>query len=536
MQFKKSIMSIAITSAILGLSACNDSNKDNSNVTGKTLSSSTLTLTNDNVYALAAGFPGTYVGNGDANDGDSSNDDAMKLVVEPGTLILGRAQEALMITRGSTIEANGTAADPIVMTSRTQFDAWTNGGDGTSGRGEWAGFAMMGYAKTTQCPTSGACDVLAEGDIGAYGGADNADNSGKVEYVVVRHAGNDLDGNGNELNGFTLFGVGSGTTLNHIQVHKGFDDGIEHFGSSDFMSHIVLTDNGDDSFDWGFGYTGGAQFVVIKQADDKANNGIEADGNPVATAPDFTSMPTLANLTMMGPTTPAADSKAASGMLLRVGTGANIHNAVVAGFKKGCIDIDDVATMELAFDKNATPADYTGKLSIDNSIIECATNFIENDQDLDNADGDDDSKTGTDTFAALSLPTVPEWFAGSGINNDSTITVDVTSAGVPQNAFATSVQGKSFTAPTADFTSTDYAGAFDPNAANPNWTDGWTVGLNGNKTVWEPATGGTLAGNTPVSDGSCPEGTTYVDAINLPGGGQMDLCQLQRRYDSSDIK
>lgn len=329
-----------------------------------------VTLTADNVYELAAGFPGTIIGDGDAADGNASNDTAVNLTIEAGTLIIGEPQEALVITRGSTIDAQGTAADPIVMTSRAQFDNWVNNGDATSGRGEWAGLALMGYAQSNECGTP--CDVAAEGNIGAYGGTDDTDSSGTLRYVVIAHAGNDIDGNGNELNGLTLFATGSGTTIEFVQVHKNLDDGVEHFGSTDFMSHIVLTDNADDSFDWGQGYRGGAQFVVVKQASDSADRGIEADNdgdNPEATP---ISQPTLANMTFIGD--PAGDADA-QGILLRRGTGALITNTVVTGFGKNCIDLDDDATFARA--GAGAPTTLSGDLIMNNSIVSCTTHFDE---------------------------------------------------------------------------------------------------------------------------------------------------------------
>ncbi len=517
MTFQKRAISMAIIAAMAGVSGCGGSSSNGGggdNDTGGDGVADSLTLTNDNIYKLASGFPGTYIGNGDEADGDAANDKKFTLNIEPGTLIIGSEKEALVITRGSMVNARGTKEDPIVMTSERQLDNWLAGGDGTSGRGEWAGFALMGYAKTNECGTP--CDVEAEGNIGAYGGSNDADNSGTVEYVVIRHAGNDIDGQGNELNGFTLFGVGSGTTLNHIQVHKGLDDGIEHFGSTDFMHHIVLTDNADDSFDWGQGYTGGVQFMVVKQAADDADRGIEADndkGNPNATP---ISMPTLANMTLIG--LPGGDASA-DGILLRRGTGARIYNSIITGFADACIDIDETATMDRAYANGS----YTGDLMIANSFVDCATNFESGDQDL-NGDG---SK---DTFADVGRKMVADWFAESGSNNNATATVDLSGYGLPQGSFATMAQGLPFTAPDNRFVNTNYAGAFDPAAASPNWTEGWTIGLNGNTTVWEPASGGTLAGGTPVADKTCPAGTTWVGEKTLKDGSKMDVCQLKRRY------
>lgn len=321
---------------------------------------SDVALTNDNIYLLASGTPGTLIGDGDAESTDR-NFTAVNLDIAEGTLILGSAQEALVITRGSTVNAMGTAENPIVMSSTTQFANWING-DATSGRGEWAGFALMGQAKEGRCTDDdfANCNVVAEGGIGYYGGENDNDNSGTVEYVVVRHAGNDLDGNGNELNGFTLFGVGAGTTLNHIQVHNGLDDGVEHFGSADFMSHVVLTGNGDDSFDWGHGYTGGIQYLLIQQAEDAGDHGIEADNNssPMDDAPR--SEPTIRNMTIIGSTT------SDNAIRLRRGTGAHIsYSEVTAQNDEGCFEVHDGETLALA----------NTQLTVDNTTLNCPVPF-----------------------------------------------------------------------------------------------------------------------------------------------------------------
>lgn len=541
MSFRKSLLALSVSSALLTLAACSSSSStDNTDGTGGStgsLSSKTIGLTNDNVYVLATGFPGTIIGNGDAADGDTSNDDDMTLNIEAGTLILGSEKEALVISRGSKVNISGTQADPVVMTSKKQFDDWVAGGNGTAGRGEWAGFALMGYAKTNECGTP--CDVASEGNIGAYGGTNDADNSGSIDYLVVRHAGNDLDGNGNELNGFTLFGVGSGTHMSHIQVHKGLDDGIEHFGSADFMDHIVLTDNADDGFDWGQGYTGGAQFIIAKQADDDGDRGIEADndkGSPLATP---VSLPTLANMTFIGPVNPSTEASTADGILLRRGTGAKIYNTIVYGAPDNCLDIDEKATMEMAVAAaNTTPFNYTGKLMVQNTFLSCATSTA-----LKTADQDLDGDGVNDTFDAFGLPSVSQWFAESGTGNNAAavaeLNTDTTAGpiGVPVGTFASTVKGSALAINLGgNFVATDYAGAFDPTATT-QWTDDWTVGLNGNTTVWQPASSGTLAGNTPVADGTCPEGTTAVGKTSLPDGqpGEMDICQLEERYDATDV-
>ena len=52
--------------------------------------------------------------------------------------------------------------------------------------------------------------------------------------------------------------------------------------------HVVLTGNADDSLDWTDGWQGSIQYLVIDQASDSGDNGIEADnreGNEARNAP-----------------------------------------------------------------------------------------------------------------------------------------------------------------------------------------------------------------------------------------------------------
>ncbi|XQF93972.1 hypothetical protein ACOBV9_21455 (plasmid) [Pseudoalteromonas espejiana] len=120
--------------------------------------------------------------------------------------------------------------------------------------------------------------MSAEGDAGQFGGDISDDNSGTLKYVLVKQAGKTL-GNGDELNGITFAGVGSATTVDYIQVHENLDDGIEFFGGTVNVSNVVLTNIGDDSLDWSFGWTGSATNVYIQQAANVGDNAIEADNS-----------------------------------------------------------------------------------------------------------------------------------------------------------------------------------------------------------------------------------------------------------------
>lgn len=464
-----------------------------------------ITLTNDNIYSLASGYPGTYIGNGDANDGDSENDVFVELDIEAGTLLLGDSQEALLITRGSSIEVHGTAANPVVMSSRTQFDSWVNG-NANSNPGEWGGLVITGYGQSNKCSDPENCELSIDGINAYYGGNNDNDTSGSISYLVVRNAGGDIDGEGSHLSGISYYGVGSGTAGNHIQVHKSDDDGIEYFASTNHLSHMVLTEIDDDSIDWSEGYRGSNQFVVVKQGNNEAGNAIEASNNLTDNNASPISQPTLANLTLVGQTAGAAN---AQGILLNKGTGGNIYNTIVTDFAGACLDIDDDATFERAYSNDA----YTGDLSFDNSFIDCNNNF-KNDNSGSNGKSEENI------------------FAESGANNSSTTEALLTVSLMPSTSFADAVTAAEMALDLGgNFQAVDYAGAYDPNAEN-QWSEGWTLGIhNNNNSVWQPV-------DSPVADGSCPTGTALVETLTLPdidgdgnSEGEMDLCQLQRRYE-----
>ena len=229
--------------------------------------SGNITLSNDTIWALEGAV---FVGNDNAN--------SVNLVIEPGTIIFGRSgSDYLVVSRGSDIEAVGTAAKPVIMTSFNDVV-----GDEV-GAGQWGGVIILGNAPSTKCPQDGTdCSLQVEGvESGAvFGGNDSTDDSGTLNYVVVKYAGFEIAPD-NELNGITFGGVGSGTTVDYVQVHANADDGVEFFGGSVSAKHLVLTSIQDDSVDWDNGYNGKLQYVYIEHAADgsDANRGIEGDGD-----------------------------------------------------------------------------------------------------------------------------------------------------------------------------------------------------------------------------------------------------------------
>jgi hypothetical protein len=262
------------------------------------------------------------------------------LTVEPGVRIFGSAGlDYIVVNRGSQIFAQGTAAAPIVFTSRASVE----GTAGVDAIGQWGGLVILGRANISNCPAavpynSPNCEAQVEGTNALYGGSNEADNSGVLQYVRVQHSGFQILP-GNELNGITFAGVGAGTTVDHIQVHNSSDDGIEMFGGNFNAKYIVLTGNDDDSIDTDQGYDGHLQYALVVQRANGGDRIIESSMASLATGNQRT-RPTLTNFTFV-----ARDSASAA-IILNSGTDYRLYNGTVArtGATGACLDIDDAAT------------------------------------------------------------------------------------------------------------------------------------------------------------------------------------------------
>ena len=299
------------------------------------------------------------------------------------------------------------------------------------------------------------CESFGEGGTGWYGGDDAADNSGVLRYVRVEFAGTIISPD-NELNGIAFQGVGSGTTVEYIQVHMNKDDGVEFFGGTVNVKYALVTGPADDCFDWTDGWQGKAQFVVLQQYDDAGDQGIEADNNAEDNAAAPRSKPTLSNFTIIG----SPDSEASDlGMLLREGTGANISNFIVAGFNDACLDLDHTETFENAMSGDS----LSGELTITNSIFNCATNFK-----MDNEKDEDDNPI-TDPFS------VEDFFNDQDGNQltDPQLTDAMNQAAPDFTPASGSPALSGGQAPSdAFFTEASFIGAI---GSDNDWTQGWTT-------------------------------------------------------------
>jgi hypothetical protein len=190
----------------------------------------TTTLTSDKVWTLK-GY--VYV------------TDGAKLIIQPGTTIISDIAEkgALCIERGAQIIAEGTATKPIVFTSGKPA--------GERSPGDWGGIVILGRARTNR-----SSEPTIEGGIGrAYGGTNDADNSGVLKYVRIEYAGIAALPN-SEINGLTLGAVGSGTIIENVQTIYANDDAFEFFGGTVSPKNLYAYATADDDFDFDFGYTG----------------------------------------------------------------------------------------------------------------------------------------------------------------------------------------------------------------------------------------------------------------------------------------
>jgi hypothetical protein len=208
--------------------------------------------------------------------GTTGADTGVTLTIAAGVVIAADSSEAtndfLVVNRGSRISATGTRDAPIVFTSQQNLGA---NGVSDATQGQWGGVILLGRAPTGVCAagtgpnnaggTSTTCQQGVEGVTGRfYGGPAAADSSGQMSYVQIRYSGIAIS-DGNELQGLTLGGVGSGTTLDHIQSHNSADDGIEIFGGTANIKYIAVTGADDDGFDIDNGYRGFMQFMIAAQ-------------------------------------------------------------------------------------------------------------------------------------------------------------------------------------------------------------------------------------------------------------------------------
>jgi hypothetical protein len=263
------------------------------------------------------------------------------LRIEPGVIIKGSKSDkgSLIITRNGKIEAEGTAASPIIFTSA----------EASPSRGDWGGIIILGNARTNGefNGTAGLQEI--EGGVnnpfgyGLYGGNQDGDNSGVMKYVRIEYAGIAFQPN-SEINGLTMGSVGAGTTIDYVEVFQSGDDSYEWFGGSVNARHLISVGATDDDFDSDNGFSGRVQFGISirdnQQADFAAggtSNGFESDNNANGTTALPQTSAVFANFTMIGPKATAGTPAAPFGRCahIRRNSAISLLNVAMAGWKTG---------------------------------------------------------------------------------------------------------------------------------------------------------------------------------------------------------
>jgi len=376
-------------------------------------------------------------------------DAAVVLTVRPGVVLYGVTGTSwLVVNRGNRISAVGTAALPIVFTSRDNVLGLAN----DNSQGQWGGVVLLGRAPITDCtvapaatPGTVACERQTEGavDPAYFGGATANDNSGAIDYVQIRYSGYVLSGN-SELQSLTLGGVGSGTTIGHFHSHNSSDDGFEIFGGRPTLRHIVVTGADDDGVDADTGYQGTIQYVLaVQKTSGNADSMIELDSaNALEDNTPRTHLK-LANFTFVH-TNPATGNGAA--LLFRGKSDSTLVNGVITS-PMPCLRLN--GTNILTAD---APNQKLGPPVFQSVVMQCggASPFV--------GSGGVTTQQVADVFAA-------------GPNNNSAFTATL---------IGTFVNGANETAAVATnpqtldaaFTATNYVGAVQN--ATDNWYAGWT--------------------------------------------------------------
>ncbi len=384
-----------------------------------------LTLTADKQWLLRGGV---FIG---------TEDISTTLTIEPGTTVYGETSTKgmLVIHRGSKIIADGSKTAPIVFTSSQA--------PGSRSAGDWGGLIINGRAPVNNCPAvldGEPCEQFGEGGTGFFGGDDPGDDSGVLRYVRVEFAGI-LISPENELNGIAFQGVGTGTTVEYLQVHRNDDDGVEFFGGTVNWKYILVTGVSDDMLDFTDGWTGKGQFFVGQQWADAGDQGMESDNNAEDNDAQPRTMPWVSHVTLIGsPNAPTSDL----GLLLREGVAGHFSNYVVAGFNEACIDVDHDATFAQA---------TAGDLTLEHTVLDCATDFIEDEGE----------------------PSVADWFlAGAGNSTVASGLEDPFNQATPDFRPAAGSAAASGASTPADpfFSTVVFRGGVDPAS---DWTEGWTT-------------------------------------------------------------
>jgi hypothetical protein len=417
----------------------------------------TTTWTSDNIYILD-GF--VFVNSGQT------------LTIEAGTVIKGMSgtgsdASALIVARGGRILAEGTAQAPIVFTYENDP---LDGSTPYSTQGQWGGLIVLGNAGLNSIPGETQIEGIPETETrGLYGGDDDSDDSGIIRYISIRHGGTDI-GAGNEINGFTLGGVGSETIIEYVEVISNADDGIEFFGGTVDVKHAVVAFVGDDSFDYDEGWRGKGQFwVAIQEPGVNGDRGGEHDGgtSPEDGTPYAT--PVIYNSTFVG----KGLDGGSRALTIRDNAGGQYHNSIFYGWGKG-IDVENLPSGEDSYERLLDlECGFAG-----NCFYNVGVNGVGTASDIFKITMGAGWPSPADSTAALTLSSgvFQATFSALGnISQDPGFTYSIAQGSEGLAIVPTNDLGSGIAPVDPFYTNASYRGAFDPSDPCNMWTNNWTL-------------------------------------------------------------
>jgi len=245
------------------------------------------------------------------------------------------AADVIIVNQGGILNANGSESNPVIFSSSSQTS------------GSWGGIVLLGNAPINLAGGTGNAEVADNvGEDLFYGGTASDDSSGSLRYVILAYPGTQINTEA-EFNGFSFYGVGSGTTLEFLEVFQGQDDGYEWFGGTVNASNL-FSQAFDDSFDWAEGFVGTLDNIIANQPSG-ADHCIEADNLNADNDAMPRSNPTIMNATFNS----SGDDDA---IRIRRGTAAQFDNIVfdISGNSRFHFEVDDIVTGQLIIDDVTT--------------------------------------------------------------------------------------------------------------------------------------------------------------------------------------
>jgi hypothetical protein len=430
-------------------------------------------------------FVGTDVSSGAAPAGGTGP----TLTIHAGNRIaFSNSGDYLLINRGSRIMAEGTAAAPITFTGFTDAVSRTAGPYDVQ---LWGGIVINGHGLTNNCTdaqrTTNTCHVESEGRPSFYGGNDNADNSGVLRYVVVKHPGFEV-APGDELNGVTFNAVGSGTTIENLEIYSAYDDGVEFFGGAVNVTNLVALYVRDDSIDFSDGYTGTINNALVVHPPTDGNRCIEGDnvastrlGGGASQTP--LTVPTIRHMTCIPSNFDVGTHGDSEGPVIRYGARMILSDSIIDGGRATArLGLASNECFELDRDLNndTSTAAQAGESTMNRTVIACqeayvsgtGDNLVNNDTGLQWIAGA--GTAATYAFNAFNVVITDPANANVQVLQPGTIfSVDLDSAAdtvTIRDAAAANVVIGSAGAPVRD----GYIGAVRSTA---NWTANWTYGI-----------------------------------------------------------